>query len=92
MTATADTVRIVLLTNARTSRKSRFWSTVAMFSKSTHSVGQLNSRNDASAWVLPAVKMMKANGTRNTTIAMRMATLPPPHFQAVFLIARPPSG
>ena len=63
-----------------------------MLSKSTHSVGQLNSRSDASAWVLPAVKMMNANGTRNTTIARRMATMPPPHFQAAFLIARPPSG
>ena len=63
-----------------------------MFSKSAHWVGQLNSRNEASACVFPAVKMMKANGTRNTTIAMRMATLPAPHLQATFLIARPPSG
>ena len=77
---------------ARMSRKSRFWSTVTMLSKSTHSVGQLNSRNDASAWVFPAVKMMNVKGTRNTTIATRMATVPPPHFQAVLLTGRPPSG
>ena len=63
-----------------------------MLSKSTHSVGQLNSRNDASAWVLPAVNTMNAKGTMNTMMATRMAMLPPPHFQATFLIARPPSG
>ena len=91
MIETAATVRIVLLTNARTNRKSRFSSTVTMLSNSTHSVGQVNSRNDDSACVLPAVNTMNANGTMNTRMATRMATLPPPHFQARFFIGRPPS-
>src|SRR6478735_10307170 len=79
MIATAATVRIVLLTNARTMRKSRVLRTVTRLSKNAQWVGQLNFSAAASFWVLPAVRTMKANGTRNTKTAMMSATDPPTH-------------
>ncbi len=69
MMATLATVRIVLLMNARTSRQSRVCEhrDEVVEELPTRSAS-VNSRSDASAGVLPAVRKMNANGTMNTTI------------------------
>ena len=84
MIVTAATVRIVLLTNARTSMKSRVCSTVdEVLRQNAHSVGQRELRGATPRLrLLPAVRTMNANGTMKTTTATRMAMTaddaPPP--------------
>ena len=93
MIETEATVRIVLLTKARTSRKSRFSNTVTMLSKNAHSVGQLKSRNDASAWVFAGREHDERerhdedqDGDEDARRCRR------PTARRRFFIGRPPSG
>ncbi len=71
---TLATVRMVELTKAVTSIQFRVVMTSTTFSQRWKLVGQVKSRRAASCLFLTEVRMMKAKGTRNTTVETRMAT------------------
>src|SRR6478609_5249501 len=71
---TDTTVRIRLLRRAVTMMPFRSLSTAWRFSTILQFAGHAKSRDDASAWVLAAVTMMKITGTMNTTKAIDSAT------------------
>ena len=84
---TLATVKMMLLMNAMTRMKSRAANAPLRFSKNTHWVGSENCNSDASSPVFDAVKMMKANGTKNTMLNNTMVmTLSQMFFLGLFAL------